>query len=45
VLDYEVDRDDAAIDIHLKVASITRSREEDAGIGVKVSVTGCALLE
>ena len=45
VLTYEVYRDDAAFDAHLKGTSIARLREKDAGMGVKVSVTRCALIE
>ena len=43
LLAYEVYRDDAAFEEHRNGASITRFREETAGMLVKVDVTRCAL--
>jgi len=45
VLSYEVYRDDAAFDVHRNGPSITQFREETAGMGVKLSVTRCAVQE
>ena len=42
---YEVYRDDAAFELHRNGASIAQFREETAGMGVKISVTRCALVE
>jgi quinol monooxygenase YgiN len=45
VLLYEVYRDDAAFDVHRDGPSIAQFREETAGMGVKVSVTRCAIID
>jgi quinol monooxygenase YgiN len=45
VLSYEVYRDDAAFDVHRNGASIARFREQTAAMGVKLSVTRCAIQE
>ena len=45
VLSYEVYRDAAAFDAHRNGPSIARFREETAGMGVKLSVTRCAVLD
>jgi (4S)-4-hydroxy-5-phosphonooxypentane-2,3-dione isomerase len=45
VLLYEVYRDDAAFELHRNGASMAQVREETAGMGVKISVTRCALVE
>jgi quinol monooxygenase YgiN len=45
VLLYEVYRDDAAFGVHRNSHSIARWREESAGMGVKVSVRKCALVD
>jgi (4S)-4-hydroxy-5-phosphonooxypentane-2,3-dione isomerase len=45
VLLYEVYRDDAAFDVHRNGPSIAQFREETAGMGVKIHVTRCALVE
>jgi quinol monooxygenase YgiN len=45
VLLYEVYRDDAAFELHRNGASIAQFREETAGMGVKISVTRCALVD
>jgi (4S)-4-hydroxy-5-phosphonooxypentane-2,3-dione isomerase len=45
VLLYEVYRDDAAFELHRNGASIAQFRQETARMGVKVSVTKCAVLD
>jgi len=45
VLSYEVYQDDNAFDAHRSGPSIARFREETAGMGVKLSVTRCAILD
>ena len=45
VLLYEVYRDDAAFDVHFNGPSITRAREEAAGMILKLYGTRCALVE
>jgi quinol monooxygenase YgiN len=45
VLSYEVYRDDTAFDVHRNGPSIARFREETAGMGAKISVTRCAILD
>ena len=45
VLSYEVYRDAAAFDAHRNGPSIARFREETVGMGVKSSVTRCAVLD
>jgi quinol monooxygenase YgiN len=45
VMLYEVYRDDAAFEAHLKGASMAKQRQEAAGMTVKVSGTKCSLLE
>lgn len=42
---YEVYRDDAAFEAHLKGASMALQRQAAAGMTVKVSGTKCSLLE
>ena len=44
VLSYEVYRDDAAFDVHRNGPSITRFREESAGMVKTIHVTRCALV-
>jgi quinol monooxygenase YgiN len=41
----KVYRDDAAFDTHLNGPSIAQFRHETAGMGVKLSVTRCAIVE
>jgi hypothetical protein len=38
-------RDDVAFDVHRSGPSVVRFREEIAGMGVKVQVTRCALVD
>ena len=45
VLSYEVYRDDSAFDRHRNEPSIAQFREETAGMGVKISVRRCAILD
>jgi quinol monooxygenase YgiN len=45
VLLYEVYRDDAAFDVHFNGPSISRVREEAAGMILKLYGTRCALVE
>jgi (4S)-4-hydroxy-5-phosphonooxypentane-2,3-dione isomerase len=45
VLLYEVYRDDAAFDTHFNGASITRLREEAAGMILKIQGTRCTPVE
>jgi (4S)-4-hydroxy-5-phosphonooxypentane-2,3-dione isomerase len=45
VLLYEVYQDDAAFELHRNGASIAQLLEETTEMGVKISVTRCALVE
>jgi (4S)-4-hydroxy-5-phosphonooxypentane-2,3-dione isomerase len=45
ILLFEVYQDDAAFELHRTKPSITRFREETAGMGVKISINRCALFE
>ncbi len=45
VLIYEVYADQAAFDAHWNGASMTRIREEAAGLTMKITGTRCALVE
>jgi (4S)-4-hydroxy-5-phosphonooxypentane-2,3-dione isomerase len=44
ILLFEVYQDDTAFDLHRTKPSITQFRGETAGMGVKISITRCAIL-
>jgi (4S)-4-hydroxy-5-phosphonooxypentane-2,3-dione isomerase len=45
ILLFEVYQDDATFEQHRTKPSITQFREETAGMGVKISITRCGILE